>query len=214
MTIRTDAQAASSTTLTASLTIARALAASLLVVAAAGCGLTFFAPDLLTGPAVMNGSARGTALVCLLVAVPALAWSSWTSRSELSPRKLAVWLGSTAYLAYNAVLFLFATPFNRLFLLYVAMLGLAVWTLIVVVPGARGPELGSPVQHRWPAAFILLTVILNAAAWLATIVPALVGEPTGGFCRRNRHDDEPDPCPGLCVLAARHGVGRPRAVAG
>jgi hypothetical protein len=51
--------------------------------------LTLFAPQLLTGPAAMIGSARGTALVALVVGVPALllslrparAGSQWPRRS-------------------------------------------------------------------------------------------------------------------------------------
>jgi hypothetical protein len=39
---------------------------------------------------------------------------------------MLLWLGSPAYLDYNAVLLLFATPFNHLFLLYVAMLPLSI----------------------------------------------------------------------------------------
>jgi len=45
------------------------------VTAAAGSLLTFTIPDLLRGPAVMNGSARGTALAVLLAGVPVLACS-------------------------------------------------------------------------------------------------------------------------------------------
>ena len=46
-----------------------------------------------------------------------------------SARGLAVWMGTAAYLTYNAVMFCFATPFNRLFPLYVAMLSLSVFLL-------------------------------------------------------------------------------------
>ena len=51
------------------------LSAALAVTAAAGSLLTFTIPDLLRGPAVMNGSARGTALAVLLAGVPVLACS-------------------------------------------------------------------------------------------------------------------------------------------
>ena len=50
-----------------------------------------------------------------------------------SVRAVIVWLGATAYLLYNSVMFLFATPFNRLFLLYVAMCALSIWTAITVL---------------------------------------------------------------------------------
>jgi hypothetical protein len=51
------------------------LSAALGVAAVAGSLLTFTVPAVLRGTAVMNGPARGTALVVLLAGVPALACS-------------------------------------------------------------------------------------------------------------------------------------------
>jgi hypothetical protein len=48
------------------------LSGALAAVAAVAAGATFFVPGVLRGPAVMNGSARGTALVVLCLAVPLL----------------------------------------------------------------------------------------------------------------------------------------------
>jgi hypothetical protein len=59
----------------------------------------------------MNGSARGTALAVLFVAVPFLVVAIFrVSRGAVCP--VISWLGATAFLLYNAVLFLFATPFR------------------------------------------------------------------------------------------------------
>ncbi|MFI9561239.1 hypothetical protein [Nonomuraea endophytica] len=99
--------------------MSRALAASV----AAGSAATFFLPGLLSGPEAMNGSARGTALIMLIVGAPALLGAMLLARR--SDRAVIVWLGTSAYLAYNAVMLLLATPFNQLFLLYVAMLSLS-----------------------------------------------------------------------------------------
>lgn len=52
------------------------------------------------GPAVMNGPARGTALVMLVVGVPLLIGSQWTTRRGRSAA-LPVWLGTVADLLYN-----------------------------------------------------------------------------------------------------------------
>src|SRR4051794_14387744 len=106
---------------------------ALAAVATVGAGATFSVPGVLNGTAAMNGSARGTAAVIVLLAVPALlaatvpgrAGSDWVT----SPQATVIRLGAVAYLAYNSVLFAFATPFNELFLVYVAMLGLSVFTL-------------------------------------------------------------------------------------
>jgi hypothetical protein len=60
-----------------------------------------------------------------------------------SVRAPVAWLGAAGYLAYNAVLFLFATPFNRLFPAYVLML-----TLSLAAIGSAAA--GLPAQG-WPA---------------------------------------------------------------
>ena len=108
------------------------LSASLAVVAAFAAAATAFVPGVLRGPSVMNGSARGTALVVLLVAVPALAIAMWFA-GRGSARAQIVWLGAVGYILYNSTLFLFMTPFNQLFLLYVAMLSLAIWSAAILI---------------------------------------------------------------------------------
>ena len=91
-----------------------------------------FAAGILRGPAAMNGSVRGTALVMLAAGLPVLIASMLAARRR-SARAMMLWLGSAAYLAYNAVMLLFATPFNHLFLLYVAMLSLSIWSVAAAV---------------------------------------------------------------------------------
>lgn len=152
----------------------------LLAVAAtvAGAG-TAFAPGILTGPAVMNGSARGTGLVVLLVAVPLLLTASALARRG-SLAALAGWLGAAAYLTYNAVMLCFATPFNELFLVYVAMLSCGIFLLAVLA--AHGLAVGvhiDPRPVRWVAWWMGVVVVMNAAVWLRGAVPAvLADEPT------------------------------------
>jgi hypothetical protein len=158
------------------------LSGVLAVVAAAAAASTFFADGMLTGPAVAVGNARGTALVVLVLGLPALIGSvALTARG--STRALFVWLGTTAYLLYNAIMFLFATPFNHLFLLYVAMLSLAIWAVVFLVPAVDRDEVATRVSPRLPARGIagyLLTIAgLNTLVWLRTAVPAsLSDEPT------------------------------------
>jgi hypothetical protein len=158
------------------------LGLALAVVAVAAGIPTAVDGGVLTGPAAMNGSARGTALVVLLVAVPMLLLSM---RATLrgSARAVIGWLGALAYLLYNSVLFLFATPFNRLFLLYVAMLGLSVWalgTLLVSIDvGAFGSRSSPRLPARGIASYVWVVVVLNTVAWLAVEVPAVVGGDAG-----------------------------------
>lgn len=146
-------------------------AALLLVAALVGAGTAWW-PGLLTGPLAMNGSARGTALVVLLLAIPLVAVSTVLVR-RASAIAASVAAGGVAYLVYNAMLFLFATPFNRLFLLYVAMLALSVWTLghlMLWVP--TSPTIGIRTR-RLMAIYIGFIAVANTALWLMSIVPAL-----------------------------------------
>jgi uncharacterized protein (TIGR03382 family) len=152
-------------------------ALALVVVAAAA--VTFFVPDVLSGPAVMNGSARGTALVMLLLGVPTLAIATVTA-ARGSIRALVVWLGVLGYLLYNGVMFVFATPFNQLFPVYAAMLSLSLWTLIAVLTTVDTGEFARRIAGTLPAraiaGYIGVIVALNALVWLAAILPALFDE--------------------------------------
>jgi hypothetical protein len=152
------------------------LSGALAVVSAVGAAVTFFVPGILTGPAAMNGSARGTALVVLLAAVPLTVAAMWFS-ARGSARAVIAWLGAVGYLLYNAVMFLFATPFNRLFLVYVAMFALALWTVIVLLSGldktALRPRFLPSLPVRGIAGYVWVVTALNMLAWLGPIVPAL-----------------------------------------
>jgi hypothetical protein len=152
----------------------------LAVVAASAAAGTAFMPDILSGTAVMNGSARGTALVVLLVAVPVLA-GSMRAAHRGSTRGLAMWVGTVAYLTYNAIMFCVATPFNRLFPLYVAMLSLSIFLLagLAIRACAVGRELALSRLPRWVAVYIWVVVALNSLLWLRGVTSAvLADEPT------------------------------------
>ncbi len=153
------------------------LSGALALVAAAAAAATFVIPGVLRGPAVMNGSARGTALVALVVAVPALILAM-RSAAAGSVRAVIVWLGAIAYLAYNAVLFAFATPFNQLFLLYVAMLSLSFWSVTAILHQIDMESLCARFSPKLPVrgigAYVLVIVLLNALAWLRNVVPGVL----------------------------------------
>lgn len=131
----------------------------------------------------MNGSARGTALIVLLVAVPSLVLSM-VAASRGSARAVIVWLGAAAYITYNSVLFLFATPFNELFLLYVPMLSLSIWSAAAVLHAIHVPSFAGRYSPRLPArpiaVYLMAIAVLNAFVWLRVVVPASTssGEPS------------------------------------
>jgi hypothetical protein len=98
---------------------------------------TFFVPNILLGPPVTNGNARGTALAMLALAIPVLLLSIWTERRTTWRQVRYLRLGALFYLAYNAFLLLFLTPFNGLFLLYVATQSLALFAVLALVLDSR-----------------------------------------------------------------------------
>lgn len=122
------------------------------------------------------GNMRGTALTMLVIAVPLLVASMILS-SRGSLRARFVWMGSLAYIAYNAVMFCFALQYNSFFLLFVALLGLSFWALVtlasqfdpvVVSAGVAG------VRARTVAVYLLVCLVLFAVMWLRDVVPATI----------------------------------------
>ncbi len=159
------------------------LSVSLSGVGGLAAALTFFLPDVLLGPDVSNGNARGTALVMLALATPALLAAMWFQRRG-SWKARYWWLGSVFYLAYNAFLLLFLTPFNTLFLLYVATESLALFSAFaLVIKGGEFPqeEMTKRVPVRGLSILIWAIVLFNALAWLQVVVPALLSEDPGSF---------------------------------
>ena len=160
------------------------LSVALTAFAATAAAATLFGSGVLRGTAVMNGSARGTALVALFIAVPALALSMVVAERG-SARAVIAWLGSVTYLLYNAVLFLLATPFNPLFLLYCAMFALAVWSAATLLHRMEVPafarRFGPGLPARALAAYLGAVAALNASAWLVNVVPAVLSGRTPSF---------------------------------
>lgn len=111
-----------------------ALSWAVVIVSLVASGVSFFVPSALNGLAVMVGSARGTALAILVIAVPLLILSLLFSKRSKSSTVLVLWLGSLIFILYNSVMFLFAIPYNSLFLVYVAMLSLSFWSVFSLLP--------------------------------------------------------------------------------
>jgi hypothetical protein len=156
--------------------VAHGLSGALALAALAAALPTVLLDGVLHGPPAMNGSARGTALVMAALGVPLLLVAQAATRRG-STRALPVWLGAISYLLYNAFMLLFATPFNSLFLLYVATFSLALWSLVAVlrvvdIP-ALGARVGPGVPRRAIAVFVWVLVALNATAWLRGIVAGM-----------------------------------------
>jgi len=160
------------------------LSGALLMITGVAAGLTFADDGILTGPAVMNGSARGTALVLLVLTTPVTA-AAMVLAARGSVRAIVIWLGALASVLYNAQMLLYGTPFNQLFLLYVAMLGLSVWSIILLLRHRAVTQLAARIDDGMPvraiAGYTMLIAVLNALIWLRTIIPALFSDTPASF---------------------------------
>jgi hypothetical protein len=160
------------------------MSAALGLAAALAAGLTVAFPSVLTGVPGTNGNLRGTAVIVLVLGVPVLAAALLATRQG-SARALVIWLGTLGYLLYQAGMLCFATPLNSFFLFYVAQLSLAVWSLVLLLRGtdlaAFDRRLSPRVPIRLVAGYALVVMVLNTAAWLKGILPAVLGDDPGAF---------------------------------
>ena len=163
----------------------------LLLAVAAGAGL--FVPGLYKHNTAFAATAfRGTDLVSLAVALPVLGGSLWLAVRG-SRRAVLVWLGGLAYVAYT-YLYTFAIAWNRLFLIYVALLSLSLFTLVRALTVLDAEELAGRFGDRTPVrgvgAFLWVVGGMLGLMELAQVVPALLagqvpdvvlktGHPTG-----------------------------------
>ena len=131
-----------------SLMTARRLSVVTAAVGAAAGGWTLADPGLLHGPEAMQGSARGTALVLLVVALPVLLGSWWKAGRGSG----AALLGSALWAVGHLV--------------------------VADELRVAGEGVAERAPVRGVAAYVWVVATLNALAWLARIVPSLGEYPT------------------------------------
>lgn len=161
------------------------LLSALLLVATGVSTITALAmPELLHGPAVMVGSMRGTALVVLVLAVPLVVVAMAFARRG---RLLGVvgWVGGVAFVTYQGWMFLFAIPFNGLFLAYVAMFGFGFWGLVALVitlrAEAHAASFTAALPARLLAGWMIVSCLAFYALWLRTVGPAMFDSEAPAF---------------------------------
>jgi hypothetical protein len=118
---------------------------------------------------------RGQDLLTLLT-VPVLVWSAIKARAG-SLRAHIVWLAVLLYVAYSYLMYVVA-PFNDVFLLYVAAIGLASYGLLngLLRLNMRAAAAAfSDVPRRALGGFLIVVGVLFAGLWLAQILRAIPG---------------------------------------
>jgi hypothetical protein len=145
-------------------------------VTAAASVLSLAFGDALRGPAAMNGSLQGTALVLLVVTLPVLL-VSMALVARGSTLALLGWLGAVTSIAYQGVMFAYATPFNAFFFLYVGMLAFGMWSMVVLAIRTPLAILAEAIGTGAPVRLVAGWLLLNAGAflllWLRATVPAV-----------------------------------------
>lgn len=115
-------------------------------------------------------------LVNLCFVAPVMAFLAWRGlRNSLASYLL--WLGFLTFTVYNYAIYSFSIQFGPLFLLWVAVLGMATFCLIgganALVTNGIANALGNR-KERTAAVFLLATGATFAVLWLSEIIPAAV----------------------------------------
>ncbi|TFC30684.1 hypothetical protein E3O25_03135 [Cryobacterium sp. TMT1-3] len=85
------------------------------------------------------------------------------------------WMGTLLYLLYAYIVYAFAVHFGRLFLVYIAILGLVFFTLVIALSARERVPAHPSGPVRLFAAWVLIgTGALFALLWLSELVPATV----------------------------------------
>ena len=149
-------------------------AAAILSAIAAAAGL--FGSSIYRDAPFWSQQAQGIDLATLVLAVPILVGSLLLQSRRWAPARAAA-IGVLLYFVYNYTIYSTSIVMNRLALLYIAILGLSVWSLVLVMTSqstasvalARDSTLGRVV-----GIFLLLVVVLFALLWLSQIVSSTV----------------------------------------
>jgi hypothetical protein len=180
------------------------LSMALVADTAVACLASLLFRSLLRGEESGIGSLQGTALIMLIVGLPVLLGSMLLTARGSSYGPVG-WLGALGFVFYQAVLFLFATPFNALFFTYAAMLSLSVWSIVVLLARLSVPDLAAHVSPRMPVRALAAYLLVNAAMFADEHItmPISVG------ISRSDHSAQPGAACQAC--AQRGGVGRDRS---
>jgi hypothetical protein len=117
----------------------------------------------------------------LVLAAPAtLILAALALRGSL--RSYLVWLGVVTFTVYNYVIYAFAVPFGPLFLLWSAVLGMSIYSLIGGIANLRHPLVQGAYRSRRLERVVGLVLLVVSAffafVWLSEDVPALLSSVT------------------------------------
>jgi hypothetical protein len=155
--------------------IADGLAAVATALAAVGAGAGLLVPGLYRDAPYWVEQARGTDLATLLATVPVLALGLWAARRGSGAGQLAVFAG-LLYVLYNYGIFVFSVVMNPLTAVHIAIVGLALWSLVLTTRSPALTEAGAAAAEglsRRTSAIVLVAVAgLFGLLWIGQIASA------------------------------------------
>jgi hypothetical protein len=150
--------------------------AGLAGLAAAIASIAGFIPGLYRDPMVVIAQAHGYDVGNLIVVAFLALGLVWSARGSVRGR--LVLIGGLACLAYSYVTYAFLIVLNPATVLYIAVLGLAGWSVATGLLRLDGETVEGREQPRFlrPAtgAFMLVLVVIFAATWLGQIGASVV----------------------------------------
>ncbi len=121
--------------------------------------------------------AVGQDLISLTVVLPFLIITATLTRRG-SRRARLLWLGALVYLVYTYTIAAFEVNFNRLFLVYVALLGCSLYALIGGLLTADMAQTRTCFTEKTPvkavSIYLAVLVVLFYSLWLKEIIQALI----------------------------------------
>jgi hypothetical protein len=151
--------------------------AALAGVIAAVASLVGFIPGLYRDRRALVSQSHGQDVGTLVFALPILASALWAS-SRGSIRGRLVALGALGYLLYTYAVFAFDAVLNPATALYIAVVGLAVWSFAGLMPRIAEAEVeatvGDNLRRRASGIFLLVIAVIFALLWLGQIGSAAI----------------------------------------
>lgn len=125
----------------------------------------------------MGAQAMGQDLVTLLVAIPLLLLSVYLIRQK-SLRGQMVWMGTIFYFLYTYASLSFLATYNQLFLVYVAIFSLSLYTFLYGIMSLDASTLKKSIKTdkttTVAAVFTIAMAVILAIMWLAMIIGSLL----------------------------------------
>jgi hypothetical protein len=148
---------------------------AVLLIVAAGEGV--FVRDLYRDVPFFAIQAFAQDFITLFVVLPTLVVSAWFA-ARRSDRGRLIWLGAIAYLVYSYVIDAFVVRFNSMFVVYVALLGCALYALIGGLVTTDMNVIKARFAGRAPVKSVSVCLGVLALTfytmWLSEAIPAVL----------------------------------------